>query len=63
MSIDLIRATLPKRCTYGHQVHELAKLYLPDGSAEQIDTLAMSIQWTIESELDSMKFEEESANG
>jgi hypothetical protein len=63
MSIDLIRATLPKRCTYGHQVLALATAFLPDGSAAQIDTLAQSIQWTIESELDSMKFEEESANG
>jgi hypothetical protein len=60
MSIDLIRATLPKRCTYGHQVHELAKTYLPDGSAEQVDTLASAIQWTVEATIDTMKFEEES---
>jgi hypothetical protein len=63
MSIDLLRATLPKRCTYGHQVHELAKAFLPEGSAEQIDTLAQSIQWAIEGELDSMKFDQEAANG
>jgi hypothetical protein len=63
MSIDLIRATLPKRCTYGQQVHELAKTYLPDGSAEQIDTLAQSIQWQIEATIDTMEFEKEAANG
>jgi hypothetical protein len=63
MSIDLIRATLPKRCTYGHQVHELAKTYLPDGSVEQIDTLAVAIQWTVEATIDTMEFDKEAANG
>jgi hypothetical protein len=60
MSIDLLRATLPKRGTYDKKCWDLARHFMPNGTDTQLDTLAIALQWTAESEIDTMKFEEES---
>lgn len=62
-TIDILRATMPKRCTYDQQVYDFAKQRLPDGTAAQIDVLAQSIQWALDDAIDTMKFEEESEHG
>lgn len=62
-ALDLIRATLPKRVSYDKECWRLAKHFLPAGSHAELDVLAQSIQWAVESTIDTMKFEEESEHG
>jgi hypothetical protein len=60
MSIDLIRATLPKRMAVDEKCVELSRHFLPTAGPDQIWILAAAIQWTVDCEIDTMKFEEES---
>jgi hypothetical protein len=60
MSIDLFRATLPKRMAVDPKCFELARHFLPTAGPDELWTLAAALQWTAESEIDTMKFEEES---
>jgi len=61
--LDLLRATLPKRCTYDDRTYLFAKSCIPDGNEAQIDVLAQAISWTVSDVLDTMKFEEETEHG
>jgi hypothetical protein len=59
MSIDLIRATLPKRMAVDPKCFELARHFLPTAGPDELWTLAAAIQWSVESEIDTMQFNAE----